>query len=216
MKVLLVAKAPVAGQVKTRLGAHIGAEAAAGLAAAALLDTIEACRASGAEVHLSLAGDLDDAVEGEAISAALARWTISPQRGNGFAERLVNAHADAGHGPVVQIGMDTPHVTAAALRAVTDALEEHDAVLGPALDGGWWALARRDPDVVRHVAQVRMSADTTHADTRRALERAGCRVGEAEAMTDVDTVADADLVSALAPRTRFARAWRLTQVGGTP
>lgn len=215
MKVLLVAKAPVPGQVKTRLGARIGAEAAARLAAAALLDTIEACRAEGAEGHLSLAGDLDDAVEGEAISAALAGWTISPQRGDCFARRLVNAHTDAGHGPVVQIGMDTPHVTAAALSAVTDALEEHDAVLGPALDGGWWALARRDPDVVRHLARVRMSTDTTFVDTRRALQLAGCRVGVAATMTDVDTVADADLVAALAPGTRFARAWLAVSAGST-
>ena len=215
MKVLLVAKAPVAGQVKTRLGARIGADRAAGLAAAALLDTIEACRAAGAEGHLSLAGDLDDAVEGEAISAALAGWTISPQRGDGFAQRLVNAHTDAGHGPVVQIGMDTPHVTAAALTAVTDALDQHDAVLGPALDGGWWALARRDPHVVRHVARVRMSTDTTFVDTRRALQLAGCRVGEAAAMTDVDTVADADLVAVLAPGTRFAQAWLAVSTGST-
>lgn len=216
MKVLLVAKAPAAGQVKTRLGAHIGAEVAARLAAAALLDTLDAVRETGADGHLSLAGDLREAVEGEAISAALEGWTISPQRGDGFAERLVNAHADAGHGPVVQIGMDTPHVTAAALTSVTDALDEHDAVLGPALDGGWWALARRDPDVVRHVARVRMSTDSTFTDTRRALERAGCRVKDAEAMTDVDTVADADLVASLAPGTRFARAWRRTDLGGTP
>ena len=215
MKVLLVAKAPDAGQVKTRLGARIGDDAAAGLAAAALLDTIEACRAAGAEGHLSLAGDLDAAVEGEAISAALDGWTISPQRGDTFAERLVHAHHDAGTGTVVQIGMDTPHVTAAALAAVADGLIDHDAVLAPAVDGGWWALARRDPDVVRHVARVRMSTHTTFADTRRALERAGCRVGDADAMTDVDTVADADLVAVLAPGTRFAQAWLAVSTGST-
>lgn len=207
MKVLLVAKAPVAGQVKTRLGVRIGAERAAGIAAAALLDTIDACRATGAVGHLSLAGELRDAVDGEAISAALDGWTITPQRGDGFAERLVNAHADAGPGPVVQIGMDTPHVTAEALVAVVAGLEEHDAVLAPALDGGWWALARRDPDVVRHLAQVEMSTARTCTDTRRALELAGCRVGEAAALTDVDTTEDADLVARLAPHTRFARAW---------
>jgi glycosyltransferase A (GT-A) superfamily protein (DUF2064 family) len=207
MKVLLVAKAPVAGHVKTRLGARIGADAAAGLAAAALLDTLDACREAGAEGHLSLAGDLRDAVEGKAIAAALEGWTISPQRGDTFAERLVHAHPDAGRGTVVQIGMDTPHVTAAALRAVADGLADHDAVLAPAADGGWWALARRDPDVVRHVAEVEMSTSRTWADTRLALERAGCRVGHAAELTDVDTTEDADLVAGLAPDTRFARAW---------
>lgn len=208
MKVLLVAKAPVAGRVKTRLGAVIGAEPAAGLAAAALLDTIEACREAGAEGHLSLAGDLRDAVRGGAIAAALDGWSLTPQRGNGFAERLVRAHADAGPGLVVQIGMDTPHVTAAALSEVADGLATHDAVLAPAEDGGWWALGRHDPDVVRHLAQVQMSTADTYDHTRQALERTGCRVGRAPAITDVDTVEDADLVARLAPHTRFARAWR--------
>lgn len=213
MKVLVVAKAPVPGRVKTRLGARLGSERAASLAAAALLDTLAACRESGAAGHLSLAGDLRDAVEASAIRAALAGWTVTPQRGATFAERLVRAHADAGRGPVVQIGMDTPHVTAAALVAVADLLAGHDAVLAPALDGGWWALARRDPAVVRPVARVRMSTSDTCADTRRALERSGCRVAHAPAMTDVDTVADADLVAAGAPDTRFARAWRDVPAG---
>lgn len=215
MKVLVVAKAPVPGLVKTRLGARIGAERAAALAAAALLDTIHACREAGAQGHLSLFGHLGDAVDGEAISAALDGWTISPQRGDTFADRLVRAHADAGPGPVVQIGMDTPHVTPADLAAVSDGLADHDAVLAPAADGGWWALARRDPAVVRHVAQVRMSTGRTCADTRRALELAGCHVGHGSVMTDVDTVADAELVAALSPDTHFARAWRGVSTGGT-
>lgn len=208
MKMLLVAKAPVAGRVKTRLGARIGHDAAAALAAAALLDTIVACRSTGAAGHLSLAGDLGGAVQGEEITAALEGWTITPQRGDTFAERLVAAHLDAGPGPVVQIGMDTPHVTAAALIGVADGLARYDAVLGPADDGGWWALARRDPHVVRRVAEVAMSSPTTCVDTHRALERAGCRVGHAAAMSDVDTVADAVLVAHLSPELRFSHAWR--------
>ena len=104
--------------------------------------------------------------------------------------------------------MDTPQVTAAALHEVADAMAGHDAVLAPATDGGWWALARRDADVVRHLAQVPMSTATTFADTHRALERAGARVAYAPALTDVDTLDDADLVADLAPTTRFAEAWR--------
>jgi glycosyltransferase A (GT-A) superfamily protein (DUF2064 family) len=215
MKILIVAKAPVAGQVKTRLGAVVGAERAAELAAASLLDTIEACVLAGAAGHLCLAGDLGDAVRGRAISAALTGWTITEQRGEGFAERLVNAHADAGDGVVVQVGMDTPQVTPAALAAVAARLEGHGAALGPATDGGWWALARHDAEVVRHLVDVPMSTATTFVDTHRALERAGCRVAHGEAMTDVDTVADADHVAALAPRTRFAGVWRTLREGAT-
>jgi glycosyltransferase A (GT-A) superfamily protein (DUF2064 family) len=208
MKVLVVAKAPVAGQVKTRLGALVGDDVAADLAAAALLDTLDACREAGAAGHLSLAGDLSRAVRGGEIRSALDGWTTTPQVGHGFAERLVRAHADAGTGLVVQVGMDTPQLTAAALHEVADAMAGHDAVLAPATDGGWWALARRDADVVRHLASVPMSTDTTFADTHAALERAGARVAQAPAMTDVDTVDDADLVAGLAPTTRFAEAWR--------
>ena len=208
MKALVVAKAPVAGLVKTRLGALVGAEVAADLAAAALLDTLGACREAGAAGHLSLSGDLREAVRGDEIRAALDGWTITPQVGDGFAERLVRAHLDAGPGLVVQVGMDTPQVSAADLHEVTWALDGHDAVLAPATDGGWWALARRDADVVRHVASVPMSTDSTFVDTHAALERAGARVAHAPAMTDVDTADDADLVAELAPTTRFAEAWR--------
>jgi len=208
MKVLVVAKAPVAGLVKTRLGALVGDDVAADLAAAALLDTLSARNAAGAAGHLSLAGDLTAAVRGAEIADALSGWTVTPQRGDGFAERLVRAHRDAGPGVVVQVGMDTPQVTAAALHEVAEALDGHDAVLAPATDGGWWALARRDADVVRHLGSVPMSTDHTFADTHAALERAGARVAHASAMTDVDTADDADLVAELAPTTRFAESWR--------
>jgi glycosyltransferase A (GT-A) superfamily protein (DUF2064 family) len=216
MKVLLVAKAPVPGRVKTRLGALVGDEPAADLAAAALLDTIDACRDTQGSCHLSLSGDLAEAVRGAEIVAALRGWDVSPQRGDGFAERLVNAHLDSGPGALVQIGMDTPQVTATALHDVTSGLRDHDAVLAPATDGGWWALARRRAEVVRHVAEVPMSTDTTYAETRRALERAGARVAHAPSMTDVDEVADADVVAGLASGTRFAEAWRALRVGVGP
>ena len=57
--ILVVAKAPEPGRVKTRLGADIGMERAAELAAAALLDTLAAGVATGWRGHVSLAGDLD-------------------------------------------------------------------------------------------------------------------------------------------------------------
>ncbi|WP_341926189.1 DUF2064 domain-containing protein [Nocardioides psychrotolerans] len=207
MKVLVLAKAPVAGRVKTRLGADVGLERAADLAAAALLDTLAASSAATEHCHLALDGDLADAVRSDELRAALTGWTVTPQRGDGFAERLVNAHLDAGPGVVVQIGMDTPHATADDLRAAADALGDDDAVLGPALDGGWWVLVRRAPDAAASLAGVEMSTPTTYDDTLAALRASGLTVGTTVALQDVDTVADADTVAALAPDTRFARAW---------
>lgn len=207
MRILLVAKAPVPGHAKTRLGDHVGHEVAADVAAAALADTIETCNASGADRHLSLAGDLADGVRAEELRELLVGWTITPQRGDGFAERLVNAHLDAGPGAVVQIGMDTPQVTAAALAGVADGLAGRDAVVGPAEDGGWWALGRTDPGVARALAGVPMSTPTTCTDTVAALERAGHTVALTGTLLDVDTVEDARRVAAEVPGSRFAKAW---------
>ncbi len=172
MRVLVVAKAPVAGFVKTRLGVVVGAATAAELAAAALLDTIDAAaEAVGPErCHLSLAGDISSAVRGAEIADLLRQWTVTPQRGEGFAARLAAAHLDAGPGPVAQIGMDTPQVAARDFVRVFVDLAEADAVLGAAGDGGWWVLGRRDPRAAQALTERR---DVRAHDVRRHLGRAG-------------------------------------------
>lgn len=211
-RVLVVAKAPVPGRVKTRLGATIGMDAASEVAAASLLDTLLAATAAAGPgcCHLALEGDLAEAVRGRELLGAAAGWTTSPQRGSGLAERLVDAHAAVppGPGPVVQVGMDTPQVTPADLAAVAAALGHGDAVLGPASDGGWWVLALRDPTAARPLLDVPMSTPTTHDDTLAALTTAGLRVATAAALRDVDTAEDADAVAAVAGESNFARAWR--------
>lgn len=210
IRFLVVAKAPHPGRVKTRLGVAVGPVAAAEVAAAALLDTLAACRAaSGVEqCHLALAGDLTGAARESDLRDALAGWTLARQRGAGLAVRLAHAHADLGPGPVVQLGMDTPQVDGALLRSVAEGLTTHDAVLGPAVDGGWWTLALRDPTRARVLRSVPMSLPTTGRDTRAALQSAGLDVAEAALLRDVDTAADADLVAAEIPGSDFARAWR--------
>jgi glycosyltransferase A (GT-A) superfamily protein (DUF2064 family) len=209
--VLLVAKAPVAGRVKTRLAATVGVDRAATLAAAALLDTVRACVAAvgAARCRLALHGDLGTAVDGDRLTEAVAGWTVLPQRGDGFAERLANAHLDvAGDGPVVQIGMDTPQVTAEHLSGLADLLDEHDAVLADAEDGGWWALGLSDPRHGARLSEVPMSEPTTGTSTRRTLERAGLGVVRGPLLRDVDTAEDAEAVARrCAPDSEFARAW---------
>ena len=215
--VLVVAKAPEPGRVKTRLGADLGMAAAAELAAAALLDTL----AAGAGVdpgiegghHVSLAGDLGRAVRSEELRAALAAWTVHPQVGADFARRLVDAHARIS-GPVVQVGMDTPQLTSELLADVAAGLAGHDAVLGPAEDGGWWVLALRDPRRATAMGGVEMSTPTTGADTRIALERDGLSVTGTVTLRDVDTVADAEAVAALAPDSQFAAVWARLRPSG--
>lgn len=216
-RALVVAKAPVAGRVKTRLGADIGLDVAAELASLALLDTLEACAtAFAAPGFLALEGDLADAVHADELAEALRGWEIYPQRGDGFGERLRQAHHHAHElavarrsGPVVQLGMDTPHAEPAVLRRAAALVRKvNDAVLAPAYDGGWWLLALRDPALLAGIDEVEMSTDRTGADTQELLERNGARVLKVDSLADVDTMADGDAVAAAAPHTRFARRWR--------
>jgi rSAM/selenodomain-associated transferase 1 len=208
MRALVVAKAPVPGRVKTRLGAEVGMEAAALLAAAALLDTIAACRSAFSECHLALDGDLDGAVRSDALRRSLAGWTVHAQRGEGLGQRLAHAHADAaGPGPTIQVGMDTPQLTAADLDAVAKAAAEGEAVLGPATDGGWWVLALSDPSAAAVLADVPMSRPDTFASTREALTATGQSVRVGHELTDVDTVDEAERVAGTLTGGHFLRAW---------
>jgi uncharacterized protein len=209
---LVVAKAPVPGEVKTRLAAGVGAEQAADLAAASLLDTLDACESVFASCHIALAGSLSQACSGALIQRRLRTWTVHSQRGGSLGARLAHAHAHvsrAAAAPVVQVGMDTPQLTADSLADVSAAVTsaEYDAVLGPAADGGWWVLALRDPHHAVGLCWVSMSTATTYDDTRDLLVAAGAHVTAARVLADVDTVADAAAVAALAPGTRFAATW---------
>jgi glycosyltransferase A (GT-A) superfamily protein (DUF2064 family) len=210
---LVMAKAPVPGQVKTRLARTVGAERAATLACAALLDTLDVCEAVFAHGRrvLALTGGLAQAVGAPELLAALAGWQVIAQHGAGLGARIANAHRDV-HAlvgaPVVQIGMDTPHLPSELLAKVADRAQRRGRpILGPADDGGWWVLASPVPTTVDHLDRVPMSRPDTGAATLRALSLAGSVPVLAPTLGDVDTADDAERAAAAAPHTRFARAW---------
>ena len=208
--VLVVAKAPVPGQAKTRLAASIGAQAAADIAAAALLDTLDAVAATQVQARVvALTGDLGDASAGDEIRSRLADFTVVPQRGADFAERLANAHVDAaevaGWLPVLQIGMDTPQVTADLISECARDLLAADAVLGMARDGGWWVLGVMDATMADCLRDIPMSRPDTGVVTLAALEDTGIDVSLVPTLADVDTVDDIEAVRrACPPGVRFA------------
>jgi rSAM/selenodomain-associated transferase 1 len=208
---LVVAKAPVAGLAKTRLCPPATPEKAARVAAGALLDTLAAVRATtDVAPALAYAGEFAAAEQAGEIQAALAGWTLLRQRGDGFGERLARAHHEAGARwpgqPVLQIGMDTPQVTPELLAAAAHRLSTVDAVLGPAQDGGWWALGLRDPHHAAVLRDVPMSTADTGRLTRLALTGRGLTVEDLPVLSDVDTWADALSVAATVPHGRFAAA----------
>jgi uncharacterized protein len=194
-----MAKSPVAGQAKTRLAADVGDQAAADVAAAALVDTLAAVALTGLPCVVAWSGPLARARRADEVASALERCEVVPQRGDGFAERLASAHHDAGKvlgdARVVQIGMDTPQITADHVQAAAKHLLRYDAALGIAADGGWWALAVRDPRVAYGLTEVPMSTEDTGARTLQMLARNRASVALLEVLRDVDTVDDARQVA---------------------
>lgn len=203
---LVVAKAPVAGLAKTRLAATLGDDAAADIAAAALLDTLDAVSATGFDTRIvAMTGDLANASRREELEAALASYTVVEQRGESFAERLRYAHEDAAGDPVFQIGMDTPQVHPALLASSAELLTgTGHSVLGMAEDGGWWALGLPDPTLARALLGVPMSTPDTGARTLDALRALGAQIEALPVLRDVDHESDLRPVAAeCAPGSRF-------------
>ncbi|MEV7541624.1 DUF2064 domain-containing protein [Streptomyces sp. NPDC089915] len=195
---LVIAKAPVPGRVKTRLTPPFTPRQAAELAEAALADTLAAAAATPADRHVLVL----DGAPGPWLPPG---FEVLPQSGGGLDERLAAAFA-ACAGPALLIGMDTPQVTPRLLAPALD-YTARDAWFGPAADGGFWALGLAAPDPALLLG-VPMSVPETGAVQYERLRAAGLRTGLLPRLRDVDTAADAAAVAALAPGGRFATRYR--------
>ncbi|MGR0219033.1 TIGR04282 family arsenosugar biosynthesis glycosyltransferase [Agromyces sp. ZXT2-6] len=200
--VAVIAKECRPGRVKTRLTPPFTPEEAAALASAALDDTLEAVAALPVD-HRVLYYD------GDAVPEAALGFEVLAQSPGELDERLARLF-DAMDEPTLLVGMDTPQLTAghvAAALGVGDPDAAVEAWIGPAADGGFWALAMREPDGAP-IRGVPMSRDDTGRRQLERLEAAGLAVGLLGELTDVDTVASAASVASVAPGTRFARLHR--------
>ena len=199
--ILVIAKAPVPGRVKTRLCPPFTPDEAATLAAAAVCDTVRAADRVPAQRHLLvLDGDPD-------LVAVPLGWRTVAQVDGGLVSRLVGAFAAAGPGPSVLVGMDTPQLHPDQVNAFDPG--RYDACLGPADDGGYWAIGFADPRrAVATIAGVQMSRADTGAVQFARLLADGLRVQLLDGLTDVDTAAAARAVAAQAPTTEFAETFR--------
>ena len=187
-RIVVFAKAPVPGRVKTRLIPALGAEAAAALAARMLAATLAEALATGLEVELC--GEPDAALWSDAPVAKTAQ-------GEGdLGARLARAAARVtGAGErVVLIGADCPSLDRTRLLGAAQALERHDAVIHPAEDGGYVLLGLRrfDPSLSEGVA---WSTADVCGDTLRRLAALGWSLDLRETLADVDEPADLALVA---------------------
>ena len=199
-KLLVIAKAPVAGHSKTRLCPPCTPAQAAELAEAALADTLEAVAETpcGGRM-LFLDGPVGDWLpEG---------FDVFDQVAGGLGDRLAGAFAQSG-GPALLIGMDTPQVDPALLSGSLTRLAdgEDEAVLGLCEDGGYWTIGMKTsrPEVFEGVP---MSVDHTGAAQLERLHELGMSVGMLPELRDVDYFEDARQVASENPASRFARAF---------
>ena len=200
-QVVVIAKEPVPGRVKTRLTPPFTPWEAAALAEASLADTL--ATVAGTTVARRVL----------ALEGSPGRWLppgfdVIGQRGAGLDERIAWALCDARVTlplPVVLIGMDTPQVTPELLAAAAEPLvaKTADATFGLAEDGGFWLLGLREVDPAL-ILGVPMSREDTGPRQLARLKQAGLRVHLLPELTDIDTVREADRIAALTPGSRFA------------
>ena len=183
---IVMLKEPRPGRVKTRLGRGIGHVAAAWWfrhQTAALLRRMQDPR-----WRLWLAVSPD--VEGRQSRAWPAHLPRVPQGRGDLGARMARLIRGAPPGPVCVIGGDIPGITPAHVARAFDRLGDHDAVFGPAPDGGFWlvGLKRLSPPPPGMFHGVRWSTAHALADTRGTLP--GLRIATVETLDDVDTAAD--------------------------
>ena len=190
--VCILAKAPIPGEAKTRLIPALGASGAALLARAFFEDTVAmATSLPWARIVVSLAGDVSALPLPPGVE-------VLPQGGGDLGDRMERAVIRSlSIGPrVLLIGTDSPGLPARVLDSARAFLGTHEAVLGPAEDGGFFLLGleRCEPGLL---AGLPWSRSDTFAHTAMRLRRSGRSVATTDPWFDVDDPADLERVSRL-------------------
>jgi hypothetical protein len=185
---IIFVKAPRVGQVKTRLAATIGAEAACA-AYRQIVETLFSHLSSFAEVELRFMPD--DA--GEEIKPWLHDgWWMRPQGQGDLGMRLQRAFAEAFQKEAqraVIIGSDCPEVEATDIREAWTALDDYELVLGPATDGGYWLIGLCHEQAMLF-ENMPWSSDRVLRETLARAQSAGLSARLLRRLSDVDTEAD--------------------------
>lgn len=192
--IIVFAKAPVPGLAKTRLAPALGEAGAAALAERMLRHALaQATAADVGPVELCAAPDATHPALQAAAAEHGARLTEQGTGDLGLRMHRAFARSLMRHGRVLLIGTDAPALDAAMLRQAALALQDHDAVFVPALDGGYALVGQRRADP-RWFSDMRWSHDRVMEDTRERLRVAGVRWAELPPVADIDEPVDLAIV----------------------
>jgi len=184
--VVVMAKAPRMGRVKSRLARDIGLVGAWTFYRRTLASTTQKLKDPRWSYWLSITPD-------GACNAPRQwppRWRRRPQGLGDLGARMLAPMQTLTPGPVVVVGSDIPDLHADHIAAAFEALRDNDWVFGPASDGGFWLVgAKRHPRLIDPFQGVRWSSEHALADTLANLPD-GTRVGFVETLNDVDNGGD--------------------------
>lgn len=197
-RLYIFAKAPRLGKAKTRLAADIGQEAALRLYRAMMCAVI-----NNVQIHVIKTGDVKSSHRWKTILAAADPETVGhvpewegleqiPQVEGSLSPRL--AEVFKGEGRIIVIGTDCPQVRASDISDALCALETHDAVFGPADDGGFWLIGMNGPVNPKVFESVRWSHTDTLSDIKSNIDGS---VYILRTLIDVDDLAALNAVKAL-------------------
>jgi rSAM/selenodomain-associated transferase 1 len=197
--VIVMAKAPRAGEAKTRLAPPLTLEEAARLAASLFADTVSLALCFGADVVVAYApadgrAALEEALRGASLEGTAGDIVWLEQHGGSLGERLVGVSERAaaeGFGPLLLVGADSPTLPPAFLAAALEGLtnESADVVLGATDDGGYYAVGMREP-APGLFDSIEWSTPRAYAQTAHNAARLGLRLLELPPWYDVDTPED--------------------------
>lgn len=179
-------KAPIPGQVKTRLAASLG-PAAAAAAYRSMVNQLLQNLSSLPNVELRFA---PDHAHPEIAVWLQASWRAVPQGDGDLGVRLNRAFADAfsrSSDPVIVIGSDCPTISPNDIHLAAAKLRDHDIVLGPAADGGYWLIGMRqfEPSIL---SQIPWSTARVLTQTLARVQSAGLSVSLLREQSDIDTI----------------------------
>jgi len=192
--VLVMAKTPRAGLVKTRLHPLLGPQGCAHLQTGLIRRTVLLAQlVAPTRTYLAL-----DAVDspGELVAVVPAGVTVLPQSGPDLGSRMSIAAEDVcrdHRGPLLLIGTDAPTLTASHLRRAAELLVAgQDAVFGPALDGGYYLVGMNGPcPALFTIDPALWGGPQVLTASLAAAHQAGLRVGQLPVLRDLDTPQDA-------------------------